>query len=151
MKYATANEWNHFDFSQAYIQEIQKINGCLQFTLDNVMILPENSQNRDIRQMRANELYFQIHNAEIVQFVEEGYKVYNADGKLMEQYEDKELEPDTYYEMLKSFTDGESCIYALEKSEDTYRITIDACNERTYVLHIAGTRDGEEWNRFLNV
>ncbi len=101
--------------------------------------------------MRANELYFQIHNAEIVKFIEEGYKVYNADGKLMEQYEDKELKPDTYNEMLKSFTDGESCIYALEKSEDTYRITIDAGNERTYVLHIAGTRDAEEWNRFLNV
>lgn len=150
MKYSTINEWDHFGFSEAYISEIQKINDCYQFTLDNVMIDPENSQNRDIRQMRANELYFRIQDAQIVRFVEEGYKVYNADGKLMEQYEDKDIHPENYNEILKSFADGESCIYALEKTEDTYVITIDASNERTYVLYITGTRDIEEWNRFLN-
>lgn len=151
MKYATNNEWNHFGFSEAYISEIQKINGGFQFTLDNVMIHPENSKNRDIRQMRANELHFTIHEAQILQLVEEGYKVYNADGKLMEQHQDQAVEPDCYNEILKSIADGESCIYALEKSENTYQMTIDASNERTYVLSIAGTGDTEEWNRFLNI
>lgn len=151
MKYATSNEWDHFGFSEAYISEIQKINGGFQFTLDNVMIHPENSKNHDIRQMRANQLHFTIHEAQIIQLVEEGYKVYNADGRLMEQYEDREVEPDGYHEILKSFADGESCIYALEKSENIYQITIDASSGHTYVLSIAGTRDTEEWNRFLNV
>lgn len=150
MKYATTNEWNHFSFAEAYISEIQKINGCFQFTLDNVSIHPENSQNRDIREMRANELYFKIQDGEIEQLVEEGYKVYNADGKLMEQYEDRNIQPESYNEVLKSLADGESCIYSLEKAENTYIFTIDASNERTYVLRILGTRDIEEWNRFLN-
>lgn len=151
MKYTTTNEWNHFDFSEAYLSEIQKISDCYQFTLDNVKIQPDNSKNRDIRQMRTNGLYFTIQGAQLVRMVEEGYRVLDADGKPMQQYEDQELPADCYPERLKSFADGEGCIYALEKSGHTYIITIDASNERTYVLYITGTGDREEWDRFLNV
>ncbi len=150
MKYQTTNEWNHFGFQEAYISEIQKVNGGFQFTLDNVTIEPDNSKNRDIRQMRANELYVTIQEAEIERLVEEGYKVYNANGQLMEQYEDRDIAPENYNEILKSLTDGESCIYALEKKDDVYIFTIDASSERTYVLYMKGTRDIEQWNRFLN-
>ena len=150
MKYQTTNEWNHFGFQEAYISEIQKVNGGFQFTLDNVTIEPDNSKNRDIRQMRANELYVTIQDAEIERLVEEGYKVYNANGQLMEQYEDRDIAPENYNEILKSLTDGESCIYALEKKDDVYIFTIDASSERTYVLYMKGTRDIEHWNRFLN-
>lgn len=151
MKYTTVNEWNHFDFSEAYISEIQKISDCYQFTLDNVKIQPDNSKNRDIRQMRTNGLCFTIQGAQLVRLVEEGYRVLDADGKQMQQYEDQELSSDCYAERLKSFTDGAGCIYALEKSENTYMMTVDASNERTYVLYITGTGDREEWDRFLNV
>lgn len=150
MKYSTTNEWDHFGFEEAYISEIQKINGCLQLTLDQVMIRPENSQNRDIREMRTNGLNLKIQDAEVTRLVEEGYQVYNADGKLMEQYEDQEMQPECYNEILKSFADGEGCIYSLEKKENTYIFTIDASSGHTYVLYISGTRDVEEWNRFLN-
>ncbi len=150
MKYQTTNEWNHFGFQEAYISEIQKVNGGFQFTLDNVTIEPDNSKNRDIRQMRANELYVTIQDAEIERLVEEGYKVYNANGQLMEQYEDRDIASENYNEILKSLTDGESCIYALEKKDDVYIFTIDASSERTYVLYMKGTRDIEQWNRFLN-
>lgn len=150
MKYSTTNEWDHFGFSEAYISDIQKISGCLQLTLDQVMIHPENSQNRDIRQMRTNGLNLKIQDAEVERLVEEGCKVYNADGKLIEQYEDKEIQPECYNEILKSLTDGESCIYSLEKKENTYIFTIDASSDHTYVLYVSGTRDTEEWNRFLN-
>ncbi len=150
MKYQTTNEWNHFGFQEAYISEIQKVNGGFQFTLDNVTIEPDNSKNRDIRQMRANELYVTIQDAEIERLVEEGYKVYNANGQLMEQYEDRDIASKNYNEILKSLTDGESCIYALEKKDDVYIFTIDASSERTYVLYMKGTRDIEQWNRFLN-
>lgn len=150
MKYSTTNEWEHFGFEEAYISEIQKINGYLQLTLDQVMIRPENSQNRDIREMRTNGLNFKIQDAEVKRLVEEGYQVYNADGKLMEQYEDQEIQPECYNEILKSFADGESCIYSLEKKENTYIFTIDASSGRTYVLYVSGTHDVEEWNRFFN-
>ena len=151
MKYRTTNEWDHFEFSEAYVSEIRRTNDSYQLVLDNVMINPENSKNRDIRQMRANELYVTICQAQLVRIVQEGYKVYNADSKLIKQYEDQEMEPERYGEIVTAVNDGESRIYAFNKSEQTYEIIVEAGDERTYVLYITGTGDTEEWNRFLSV
>ena len=43
-------------------------------TLSNVTILPENSCNRDIREMRANDLVLKIEEPVIRSLVREGYK-----------------------------------------------------------------------------
>ena len=67
---------------------IHIFNGIFEMILDNVTILPQNSCNRDIREMRANELKLKIREPEITAFVEEGYKVYDADGNLKEKKED---------------------------------------------------------------
>lgn len=150
MKYSTANEWEHFEFKEAYISDIQKISGYFQLTLDNVTICPENSMNRDIRQMRANGLNFKIQNGAVDSLTQEGYKVFNADGKLMAQHEDQTIPEERYNEVLKSFCDGECCIFSMKKDGDRYLFEIDASNDRTYELCIKGTRDVEEWNRFLN-
>ena len=82
--------------------------------------------------------------------IEEGYKVYNADGKLLEQHEDAAVPPQQYNDVLKSFCDGECCLYSLKKENGRYVFEIDASNERTYLLCVAGTRDVEEWERFLS-
>ena len=47
------------------------------------MILPENSCNRDIREMRANDLVLKIEEPVIRSLVREGYKVYDANGILL--------------------------------------------------------------------
>ena len=60
MKYTTTNEFTHFNFSESYIQDIQIMEGLLHFHLDNVTILPENSCNRDIREMRANNVLLKM-------------------------------------------------------------------------------------------
>lgn len=150
MKYSTSNELEHFSFAESYIAEIQKCNSCMLFTLDNVTILPENSCNRDIRDMRTNGLELAIRDGNVTMLVEEGYKVYNADGVLTGQYEDWEILPKQYNDTLKQLADGACSIYSLEKSENIYTFQIDASNDRTYVLQITGTGDTEEWDRFLN-
>ena len=78
MKYYTENELQNFRFEGAYIAETCAVNGIFEMILDNVTILPQNSCNRDIREMRANELKLKIREPEITAFVEEGYKVYDA-------------------------------------------------------------------------
>ena len=85
MKYYTENELQNFRFEGAYIAETCAVNGIFEMILDNVTILPQNSCNRDIREMRANELKLKIREPEITAFVEEGYKVYDADGNLKEK------------------------------------------------------------------
>ncbi len=150
MKYNTTNELDHFNFSEAYITAIQKRNGYIQLTLDNVTIMPDNSCNRDIREMRTNGLNLKILDGEVALLVQEGYKVYNPDGKLTGQYEDRQVEPEQYNDVLKMLSDGGSCIYSLKQDDNVYMFAIDGGDERTYMLKIHGTRNMEEWDRFLN-
>ncbi len=150
MKYNTTNELDHFNFSEAYITAIQKRNGYIQLTLDNVTIMPDNSCNRDIREMRTNGLNLKILDGEVALLVQEGYKVYNPDGKLTGQYEDRQVEPEQYNDVLKMLSDGGSCIYSLKQDDNMYMFAIDGGDERTYMLKIHGTRNMAEWDRFLN-
>ena len=147
MKYNTSNELMHFDFSEANIAEIQQMNGYFHAVFDNVTILPENSCNRDIRQMRTNQLHFKIPNGQIIKFIEEGYKVYDANGKLSHQYEDKNVQPESYLEELKKLAD--CTIYSIEKTDSYYILSIDT-EDHTYLIHVAGSEDIEEWDRFMS-
>lgn len=147
MKYRTLNELNHFNFADANISELKQMNGYFYAILDNVTILPENSCNRDIRQMRTNHLIFQIPNGQIIKFVEEGYKVYDANGNLSRQYDDTVIPVENYNEELQKLTD--CVIYSIQKTDSIYILSIDT-EDHTYLIHISGTEDTEEWDRFMS-
>lgn len=153
MKYITKNEWNHFEYADAHISEVQITEGFFHIVLDGVIILPENSANRDIRKMRANDLMFKIHNSKVDAMIREGYKVFDADGKLQNQFEDVVVEPSEYEAVLKQLIDG--YVYAVEKNEIedgfSYTFILDGVDENTYDLIVKGTGDTQEWERFLNV
>lgn len=149
MRYTTTNELEHFIFSEAYVGDIQATSGFFHIVLDNVIILPENSCNRDIRRMRTNELLMKIENMSIQALVEEGYKHYDANGNLLQTFEDTPIDEKDYSDTLKKLIGGG--VFSLEKQGDVYNFVIDAENERTYNLRISGTGDVEEWERFLSI
>ena len=74
MKYYTENELQNFRFEGAYIAETCAVNGIFEMILDNVTILPQNSCNRDIREMRANELKLKIREPELRHLSRKGIK-----------------------------------------------------------------------------
>lgn len=148
MNYRTIDETLHFKFEDAYIADVQVTKGIFHMILDNVTILPENSCNRDIRIMRTNQMLFKLEEAKVLSVVEEGYKVYDANGNLSQAYEDKEIPEEEQTKVIKEFADGS--IYSLEKQEETYVFLIDAPNERTYKMLVKASHDVEEWDRFMN-
>lgn len=148
MKYITTNEIEHFEFREAFIEDIMHMKGYFYMELDNVKILPENSCNRDIREMRANQLVFQITDGRITSFVEEGYKVFDADGKLTRQQDDIMIQEEAYQDRLNELK--ECYLYSIEKNQNQYRISIDT-EDHTYFLTVEGTEDVEKWDRFLNL
>ena len=155
MKYTTTNEFNQFEFEEAHISDIQIVEGRFFMLLDNVKILPDNSCNRDIRKMRANELFLKVTNGSMVSLIEEGYRLYDANGKLTREIEDREVSAEEYKVITDAFIDG--MVYEIEKSvtekngQVQYRFVIDAANERTYTMIVLGDGDLEEWDRFLNL
>lgn len=148
MSYETRNELKGFRFDEAQVGNVQIMGGVFHLVLDNVMILPENSCNRDIRMMRCNELLLTIENPEITEVVEEGYKLYDANGNLREEFEDRTVEPAEYTKVWEQILGG--AIYSIVH-EDSYKLIIDGINERTYSITLNGTADSESWERFLNL
>lgn len=148
-KYNTVNELNHFIFKEAVVGDIQMMDGMFQIVLDNVKIQPENSKNRDIRTMRTNELLLKIEEAEITSVVKEGYRLFDADGKLKNTYEDEEVNRTEYKEVQESVVEG--TVYELTLENGVYRFLIDGTDDRTYSLKVTGAGDYESWNRFLEI
>ena len=147
MKYHTINELDHFCFKEAYIAQICAVNGMFEIVFDNVTILPENSCNRDIREMRANELVLKISEPKIEALVEEGYKVYDANGNLKQKNEDITIAPEAYADKFKEL---EGCeVYSIEQENGNYVISIDT-EDHTFLLRVSGSGDTQEWDRFLN-
>lgn len=149
MKYTTRNEFCNFEFSEVHIDDVKFQNGVFQMILDDVKILPENSTNRDIRKMRANGLVLKIEDAQINSFVEEGYKTYDANGNLLREDPDVELDEQQYRDIYEFFID--SYAYLIAQNEDEYTFVIDGTNERTYTIIVQGSGDVEEWDKYLQI
>ena len=149
MKYTTTNEFNHFDFLEVHVNDIMYANGVFKIGLDDVKILPENSCNRDIRKMRANGLILTLSDAKIISFVEEGYRIYDADGNLKETEADVVVEEKDFKEVFDFFIDAYA--YNIEKKDDEYTFVIDGTNECTYSIVVKASGDLQEWDKFLSL
>lgn len=149
MSFQTTNEFQHFEFEETHIGDIQVMDGVFRILLDNVKIQPENSCNRDIRKMRCNELELRIENPTIQKVIREGYILRDADGKLREQIPDEVIEPEQFEEVWENFPDAE--VYSAIRQEQLYTFVVDALDERTYTVCVQGDGDVESWERFLNL
>lgn len=98
--------------------------------------------------MRANQLTLKLEEGRIVSVIEEGYKVYDANGNLKDTRDDKRIEVSEFAVVAKSLVGG--VIYSLEKKENRYVFLIDGAEEGTYQLTVEADHDIEEWDRFLN-
>ena len=98
--------------------------------------------------MRANGLDLAISGAKITAFVEEGYTVFDADGKLLREVPDREI-PET--EWQQAFSDLQAAaLDGLTREGSTYRIAIRT-EDHTARLEVTGDGDTEEWDRYLNL
>lgn len=155
MRYTTQNEFSHFTFHDVHIDSIDVTNDMFHMILDNVIILPENSCNRDIRNMRCNHLELRILESKVLSVVKEGYKIYDADGNLKEELPDENIDEGHWQEIFSQFPEGYAFSIEYHPGEDggfVYQFVIDdEAAEHTYTLKVWGAGDMELWDRFLNI
>ena len=149
VNYRTENEFTHFKFSDVHVSDIMMSFGTFKICLDNVVIKSDNSCNRDIRDMRTNGLILKLEDANIISFVREGFKTYDADGNLMSNTPDEEIEESEYIETFNNFLDGYA--FLIEKENENYTFVFDGTDERSYTVIIAASKDICEWDRFMNI
>lgn len=147
MKYHTIDELDHFRFGEAVVAAVRVHPGCFYLELDNVTILPENSCNRDIREMRANSLCLKLQEGEILSFVREAYRIYDADGNLTQAEEDEQIDVKQDTGALGRLE--HATVYEISQEGEIYRIELDV-EEYTYRIDVKAAHDIEEWDRFLN-
>ena len=147
MGYRTVDEFNGFDFKDAHVTSMERRYGHFLAVLDDVKILPSNSCNRDIREMRTNELVLKLNDAVVEEFILEGCQIYDADGVLQEEREDTTVESSEYDKSLKEMEDR--YIYEITKENDKYTIYIDG-DEDSYMIKVKASHDTQEWEKFMS-
>lgn len=148
MKFRTENELNTFDFKEAVLEELRFAPGSFYMLLDNVKILETNSRNRDVRTMRTNGLELRILEPQIQEVIEEGCKIYNADGVLQQEVPDRSVEAEQYGALCEELSGA--AVFDIKKEDGRYRILIDG-EEHGYTFLVQGGGDIEDWNRFMSL
>lgn len=153
MNFRTVDEFENFDFNEAHIGGIEVKSGHVFLYLDNVMISAKNSCNRDIREMRTNDLVLKLQDGQITSFVKEGVKVYNADGVFQREIPDEVIPLEKYQETFDMLLDKymlEAAVKRDEKlNENIYEFEIEY-EEFSYMLTVKAVHDTQEWDRFMN-
>lgn len=148
MKYKTIDELGHFRFEKAIVCELTQMNGYFHGIFDAVTILPENTTNRDLFEMGANNLHFTIEDGKISSFIKEGYRRYDANEVLVEEIPDEDVAPEDYNDILKSLREEE--VISFVQEGDDYILSVDTMYH-VYCIHITGVHDKEEWDRYINI
>lgn len=149
MKYQSIDALDEFSFGEAAIFDVDYCSSHLKLQLANVTILSSNTHNRDIMDMRTNDLILTFEDPEIVSIIEEGYKVYDANEVLIEEVPDKILSPEEYAALFSSLP--EALIYSIEIfSKGHCVINIDSTEETNgYRIELSFNHSVAEWDRFL--
>lgn len=150
MKYQTVDSLEDFSFTEAAIFDAEYTSSHLKLQLANVTILSSNEHNRDIMDMRTNDLILTFESPMIHIIVKEGYKVYDANEQLIEKVPDKIISEAEYTSIIKSLS--ESSIYSIDiLSKNHCVINIDSSNDSTgYRIELMFQHSIVQWDRFLN-
>lgn len=180
MKYKSVNEIENFDFKDAVIHELiwkpqdikdgessenQKstlmdgeTKGTLSLILEAVIVKPQNSQNSNYTYSYAGDLTMRFTGTRIQKAVKEGYKYYDANDTLLEEYPDVPLSGEALLALLKHL-DG-AYMWNMTKVEDAqnntgqflYLMGIDMGDEEdtTYWLQLTFSEVVMEWEKYMN-
>lgn len=148
MSYQLQDAFDQFDFRDSVIQEISFGLDSLHVYLENVKILPENTQNRDIITKRTNDMDLLFVQGTIQRIVEEGYQLYDADMNPYKKVEDREIPVLEYEQVLESMK--ECYVDEITQNENLYSITVTV-EDHTWRIDIQASSTKETWNKFIHV
>ncbi|MCI8410773.1 MAG: hypothetical protein HFJ09_16175 [Lachnospiraceae bacterium] len=149
MKYQTVDSLEDFSFAQAAIFDTEYTSSHIRLQLANVTISSSNEHNRDIMDMRTNDLILTFESPMILSILKEGYKIYDANEQLIEEIPDKIISDDEYTSIIQSLP--ESFIYSIDiLSKEHCVINIDTENDNTsYRIELMFQHSIVQWDRFL--
>ena len=163
MSFESINELDKFTFDDCQITGVEIRDDSLIFTMEALIVGAKNSQNTNYTESYADTTTLILRGMKIDEFMEEGYKLYDAQDKLIDEIDDKVIEEKDYKATLKALVDGymfnAECM-KMGEGGYTYSFEIDmsAINEdglvdpysTTYQLIVTFEESRVTWERYLN-
>lgn len=160
MKFVSRNEIGQFDFTDCRITSVTQNGADMEFELESLIVLENNSQNSNYTKSYADTSKMTLKESIIESIMIAGYKTYDAYDNLVSEVADKVIEEKQYGEVLTHIKG--SYLYRMVKvSEDeklTYDLEIEELGEDglldlrndTYVIRVTFTECIIEWDKYLN-
>lgn len=163
MAFVSINELDKFIFDDCQIVEAKQKGDDLIFEVAALIVGARNSQNTNYTESYADDTVMTFHDAQIEAAIEEGYKVFDADDKLVSETPDKVIDAQDYQGMLKALESGflfniECISKTPERSTYSFEIDMSALSEdgisdpyaTTYMLTVSFAEVEVSWERYLN-
>jgi len=163
MSFISSDELEKFSFEDCQIVDVKFDENNLVFTLEALIVKNNNSQNANYTDSYADTSKLTLKNIKVSSIIEEGYRNYDANDKLVSEVPDKDIAASEYEKLILGFKEQYLC--AMECEEKTkehfiYTIEVDTgvLNEAgltdpylpTYLLKVEFTNATVEWDRYLN-
>ncbi len=154
MAFVSKNELTAFSFEDCEISEFNLTGIRLTLTVEALIILAGNSQNDNCTDSYAGTAQMSFDDFELKGIYREGYKYYDADGRLIKAVEDETVNATDYEELFKSF-EGAYLVKASKTEDDTYLMVIELADEigaasDSYRIEAKATGVVVKWDRYLN-
>jgi hypothetical protein len=165
MGFKSVDEIEKFRFDDCQIASFKVENDCIRFELEALIVKSDNSQNTNFTESYAGTVTARFMGGKITGGVKDGYRFYDADGKLLKNVEDAELNEDelkafpklcegAYLYRMDRAADGE--MQDTENDRQHYILSIEFTDEEegamgdSYQLYIVFDRAVFEWERYMN-
>lgn len=155
MKFKSTDEFLTFDFNDTALKFIGITETQMTIGAEGVIIKADNSNNQRFEDMYSVYLEMTFDHFKMNRFDKQGYKYYNADGKLIDSVPDEPLDEEKQKEVLSIVKTQGASIFLLEKCPDRsgYEIIFDLTDEagdasETYQIFFDFEHSLAGWDRF---
>lgn len=157
MKFKCVDELNKFGYSDAEVSSVELSSGSLKIIAAGLISKYNNPCNNRYQDCYIAEGYIRFTEAEIIGFIKEGMKYYNANDVLINEVPDSIIEADEYAGIMSAMKDNCYMYGILDKGVNdngnrVCEIGIDIEDEdgdsETYWIEITYDKAIIEWDRY---
>lgn len=153
MRFQTKNALNLFSFDEVTIKQIEQGRDSVTVVMDALIAKALNPNNEELVDRFVDTANVRFAGGQISEIIKEGYKYYDANGKLLKVEQDRILPRTEYDSFLKKCND--IYLFDIIAADDTegayeYQLGVDLDTTDTYWITIKCAETVVEWEKFKN-
>lgn len=151
--FKSIDELNNFSFDDCVVAGIEKAEDGIVFEASALIVKANNSQNTNFTESYAGPSSIKFVGGSMEGIVKAGFKYYNADGKLIKEVPDEEIQKPLWGSLIKSFPGN--YLPAIELNDGIYTVEVEMSEEdgtqgNSYLLLIKADSVQITWEHYMN-